>query len=203
LGVGFPLGVMMLYDMLNNRISSDSKILERKLKIPFGGVLVKNHRGEHIAIRENENSVSSELFRTLRTNLRFMQPIDSTCPTILVTSSINGEGKSYVAQKIMENVMNPYINPQASEYFLVNCEFEMNPVDLLLRRINRETGRSIRDILLKKQTKLEDAKIAEILQKETNPNIVYIPQPCSAQEFEEAVAMVCEAQKDKKLVIFK
>lgn len=113
------------------------------------------------------------------------------------------EGKSYVAQKIMENVMNPYINPQASEYFLVNCEFEMNPVDLLLRRINRETGRSIRDILLKKQTKLEDAKIAEILQKEANPNIVYIPQPCSAQEFEEAVAMVCEAQKDKKLVIFK
>ena len=100
LGVGFPLGVMMLYDMLNNRISSDSKILERKLKIPFGGVLVKNHRGEHIAIRENENSVSSELFRTLRTNLRFMQPIDSTCPTILVTSSINGEGKSYVATNL-------------------------------------------------------------------------------------------------------
>lgn len=100
LGVGFPFGVMMLYDMVNNRISSDSKELERKLKVPFGGVLVKNHRGEHVAIRDNENSVSSELFRTLRTNLRFMQPVDSNCPVMLVTSSINGEGKSYVATNL-------------------------------------------------------------------------------------------------------
>jgi capsular exopolysaccharide synthesis family protein len=70
------------------------------LKIPFAGVLVKNHRGEHVAVRENENSVSSELFRTLRTNLRFMQPTDVECPVVLVTSSINGEGKSYVATNL-------------------------------------------------------------------------------------------------------
>lgn len=99
-GVGIPFGCMFLYDIMNNRISSDSKELERKLKVPFGGVLVKNHRGEHVAIRENENSVSSELFRTLRTNLRFMQPVDSNCPVMLVTSSINGEGKSYVATNL-------------------------------------------------------------------------------------------------------
>lgn len=113
------------------------------------------------------------------------------------------EGKSYVAQKIMENVMNPYINPQAGEYFLVNCEFEMNPSDLILRRINRETNRSIRDILLREPTKIEEEKIAEILKKEMNPNIVYIPQPCTPQEFEEAVACICESQRKKKLVIFK
>ena len=99
-GVGIPFGCMFLYDIMNNRISSDSKELERKLKVPFGGVLVKNHRGEHVAIRDNENSVSSELFRTLRTNLRFMQPVDSNCPVMLVTSSINGEGKSYVATNL-------------------------------------------------------------------------------------------------------
>ena len=100
LGVMLPLSVMIMYDIMNNRISSESKDLERKLKIPFAGVLVKNHRGEHVAVRENENSVSSELFRTLRTNLRFMLPTSVDCPVLLVTSSINGEGKSYVATNL-------------------------------------------------------------------------------------------------------
>lgn len=100
LGVGFPLGMMIVYDMMNNRISNDHKEVEKKLKIPFAGMLVKNHRGEHVAVREGENSVSAELFRTLRTNIRFMQPVNADCPVMLVTSSINGEGKSYVATNL-------------------------------------------------------------------------------------------------------
>ena len=103
-GLGIPFGIMLIHDLMNNRISSDTKEFERKLKIPFAGVLVKNHRGEHVAVRENENSVSSELFRTLRTNLRFMQPTDVECPVVLVTSSINGEGKSYVATNLAISV---------------------------------------------------------------------------------------------------
>lgn len=100
LGLIFPVGVMIVYDILNNRISHEAKDLEKRLKIPFAGVLVKNHHGEHIAVREGENSVSAELFRTLRTNLRFMQPSATSCPILLVTSSINGEGKSYVATNL-------------------------------------------------------------------------------------------------------
>ena len=100
LGVMLPLAVMIMYDIMNNRISDDARELERRLKIPLGGSLVKNHHGGHIAVREGENSVSAELFRTLRTNLRFMQPKDVKCPVILVTSSVNGEGKSYVATNL-------------------------------------------------------------------------------------------------------
>jgi capsular exopolysaccharide synthesis family protein len=63
-------------------------------------MLVRNHRGEHVAVREGENSVSAELFRSLRTNIRFMQPVTEKCPVMLVTSSVNGEGKSYVATNL-------------------------------------------------------------------------------------------------------
>lgn len=100
LGAGLPLGIMIVYDVMNNRISNDHKEVEKKLKIPFAGMLVKNHRGEHVAVREGENSVSAELFRTLRTNIRFMQPVNTDCPVMLVTSSVNGEGKSYVATNL-------------------------------------------------------------------------------------------------------
>jgi capsular exopolysaccharide synthesis family protein len=100
LGMGIPIGVMFMYDLMNDCISHDQKELENKLKIPLAGMLVKNHRGEHIAVREGENSVSAELFRTLRTNIRFMQPVTADCPVMLVTSSVNGEGKSYVASNL-------------------------------------------------------------------------------------------------------
>ncbi len=99
-GVCIPFGIMVIYDIMNNRISDDHKELEKKLKIPFAGMLVRNHRGEHVAVREGENSVSAELFRTLRTNIRFMQPVTEKCPVMLVTSSVNGEGKSYVATNL-------------------------------------------------------------------------------------------------------
>lgn len=96
----FPLAVMIVYDIMNNRISDEATELERQLKIPLAGSLVKNHHGGHIAVHEGENSASAELFRTLRTNLRFMQPKSVDSPVILVTSSINGEGKSYVATNL-------------------------------------------------------------------------------------------------------
>jgi capsular exopolysaccharide synthesis family protein len=87
----------------SKKISPSSLIpkdLEKRLKIPFAGILVKNHRNDFVAVREGENSVSAELFRTLRTNIRFMQPVSEKCPVILVTSSVNGEGKSYVATNL-------------------------------------------------------------------------------------------------------
>lgn len=97
LGVGFPIAVIYLYHFFNNKISDDSRELERKIKMPFGGFLVQNHHGEHVAVRDGVNSVSAELFRLLRSNIRFMLPPNTTNPVILVTSNINGEGKSYVA----------------------------------------------------------------------------------------------------------
>jgi capsular exopolysaccharide synthesis family protein len=100
LGLLFPVVVMVMYDIMNNRISDESVALERRLKIPVVGTLVNNHHGNHVAVREGENSASAELFRTLRTNIRFTQPKDVKCPVLLVTSSVNSEGKSYVATNL-------------------------------------------------------------------------------------------------------
>ena len=99
-GCAIPVGVMVLYSMFNLSISSDVKEFEELLKVPFGGWLIKNHHGGHVAVKDNENSASAELFRTLRTNIRFMYPKNVKNPIILVTSSINSEGKSYVATNL-------------------------------------------------------------------------------------------------------
>jgi capsular exopolysaccharide synthesis family protein len=82
--------------LFNNKID-DPKEFEKYIKAPLLGQLVENSRKAHIAIHEGESTVSAELFRQIRTNLRYVIPADVKSPVILVTSCINGDGKSYVA----------------------------------------------------------------------------------------------------------
>ncbi len=96
IGLMLPAGMLYLYYLLNDKID-DLKEFENKIKAPVLGQLVQNSRDAHIAIHEGESTVSAELFRQIRTNLRYVIPSDVKTPVVLVTSSINGEGKSYVA----------------------------------------------------------------------------------------------------------
>lgn len=114
-----------------------------------------------------------------------------------------GVGKSFVAQKILRNVMDPTINPQAIDYMLVNCEFEMNPMDLLIRRINQETKKPIQRILAEKPN-IEEKKIYErILKMEKRQNVIYIPKPITVEELEACIDYVMVSSKSRRLVIFK
>lgn len=99
----------------------------------------------------------------------------------------SGTGKSYAAQKILESILDTRLNPQADDYMLLRCEFEMNPMDLLLRRISRELDRPMADIIGRVQTASDEAKIRAIVEKEIKHNIVYIPAPCSVEELREAL----------------
>ena len=96
LGLLLPAGALYIYMLFNDTID-DTKEYERLLHAPVLGQLVENSRKAHIAIHEGESTVSAELFRLIRTNLRFMLPAEKKNPVILVTSCINGEGKSYVS----------------------------------------------------------------------------------------------------------
>ena len=96
LGLLFPAGLLYVYLLFNDTID-DTKEYEHAVHAPMLGQLVENSRHAHIAIHEGESTVSAELFRLIRTNLRFMLPAATKSPVILVTSCINGEGKSYVS----------------------------------------------------------------------------------------------------------
>ena len=96
LGLMIPAGILYLYVLFNDTID-DVKEFEKRVKAPLLGQLVQNSREAHIAIHEGESTMSAELFRLIRTNLRYVLPSDVKSPVILVTSCINGDGKSYVA----------------------------------------------------------------------------------------------------------
>ncbi len=96
LGLLLPALLLYLLVLLNDKID-DAKEFERKINAPMLGQLVQNSRNAHIAIHEGESTVSAELFRLIRANLRFVLPKQTQSPVILVTSCINGDGKSYVS----------------------------------------------------------------------------------------------------------
>ena len=96
MGLLIPALILYLKVLLNDRID-DLKEFEKRIKAPLLGQLVQNSRNAHIAIHEGESTVSAELFRLIRTNLRYVIPAEVKSPVILVTSCINGDGKSYVS----------------------------------------------------------------------------------------------------------
>lgn len=96
LGLVFPAVLLYLIVLFNDTID-DAKEFEQRINAPMLGQLVQNSRNTHIAIHEGESTVSAELFRLIRTNLRFILPAEAKNPVILVTSCINGDGKSYVS----------------------------------------------------------------------------------------------------------
>lgn len=99
LGVMMASALVYVLSFFDNKIH-DVKEYEQLIDAPCVGQIITNSRGKHIAIREGEVTASAELFRLLRTNLRFLLPSDAKSSVVLVTSCINGEGKSYVSSNM-------------------------------------------------------------------------------------------------------
>lgn len=85
--------------LLNNTISSRSE-LEKLISTPLVGVipLYKKEKlhNTRLVINKNPKSAISEALRSIRTNLEFFTN-DSTSRVISVTSTLSGEGKTFVA----------------------------------------------------------------------------------------------------------
>lgn len=112
-----------------------------------------------------------------------------------------GVGKSWLAQRIMANVMNAKLNPQANDYVWLRCEFEMNPEDLILRSLSRKMNEDIEDILLKEMNENELKIMQDCLKSENSARITYIPKPVTVEEFQDFLSNeYMPVNKDKKMV---
>jgi tyrosine-protein kinase Etk/Wzc len=95
LGLAFPFGVLVTKNMLNTRIESQ-ETLEHLTDVPVLGKIMHNYNQTSNIMHENPNSSLAESFRALRTNLEVMLR-NSSRKVLLVTSSLEGEGKSFTA----------------------------------------------------------------------------------------------------------
>jgi capsular exopolysaccharide synthesis family protein len=68
--------------------------------VPVIGEICENSSENDIVIGENVSSSIAELFRLLRNNINFAKGANTEKKVILLTSSISGEGKTFVASNL-------------------------------------------------------------------------------------------------------
>jgi capsular exopolysaccharide synthesis family protein len=95
LGLTLAFGGIYIGDLLNDKITSRQDIAKRSTLPVLGDI---NHipRRKKLPVPVLSRNITSEQFRGIRTNLSFKLK-DNNDKIVLVTSSMNGEGKSFVS----------------------------------------------------------------------------------------------------------
>jgi capsular exopolysaccharide synthesis family protein len=88
-------GGLYLKDLLTRTVQGRTDI-EKQTSIPILGEVIYDRSKSPIVIAEGKRSFIAEEFRQLRTSLAYMG-IDETHKKIMITSSMTGEGKSFIA----------------------------------------------------------------------------------------------------------
>ncbi|MDR0427727.1 MAG: polysaccharide biosynthesis tyrosine autokinase, partial [Dysgonamonadaceae bacterium] len=98
LGIGFvvPFIIMGIRELINYKLSDEGEV-RRFSQVPVIVSLPYVRTREPLVVSPHATSSIAERFRLLRTNLQFVLGIDSGKKSILVTSTISGEGKTFVA----------------------------------------------------------------------------------------------------------
>lgn len=95
IGLVIPTAIIYLKSLLNTRVRRKEDI-SRYTQVPIAGEISHNTKKETLVVSPESRSAIAEQFRALRTNLSFYLPRPDQ-KTILLTSSMSGEGKSFVA----------------------------------------------------------------------------------------------------------
>ena len=97
-GIGIPVGIIYLIGLTKFKIEGRADVEKLTLLPIVGDIPLADEKAGSIAVFENQNNLMSETFRNVRTNLQFM--LENGKNVILVTSTISGEGKSFISANL-------------------------------------------------------------------------------------------------------
>jgi tyrosine-protein kinase Etk/Wzc len=97
-GCLLALVYLYIYDIVNNKITS-KKELTSLTEIPILGQIPFHKNQGHIVMKEGAQGVITEMFRMVRTNIKFILKKKED-KVIIITSSVAGEGKSFFSTNL-------------------------------------------------------------------------------------------------------
>jgi capsular exopolysaccharide synthesis family protein len=128
LGLILPSLVIMLKDLLNNKLTSVEEV-ENLSSFPIMGTIFHNFHRSKLIVNDHPNSSVTESFRAVRTNFQFFSE-GGKRQIILFTSSSSGEGKTFCSINL------------ASVFALNNYRTVLLEFDLRRPKIHQEFGSS-------------------------------------------------------------
>ena len=95
-GLLVPTAVIGGQNALNSRVSRRQDV-ETSTRVPILGEVMKKHHRDPLVVAPNNRSVIAEQIRSIRTTIKFEQDETIASQVFLCTSSISGEGKSFIS----------------------------------------------------------------------------------------------------------
>ena len=104
IGLIIPIVLAFLKEVMNKKIISKKK-LQSMTNIPVIAELEQadNPTSEPFIIEGSQRSMFGEQIRSLRTNINFYSPAGKSTNYILITSSVSGEGKSFLSMNLAKS----------------------------------------------------------------------------------------------------
>ena len=102
LGIMIPVLVIVVQFMLNNKIETREDV-QGITSLPIAGEIILDNSKADVVIAEETVSPIAEQFRTLRTNISYMG-YGPDHKVLMVTSSMSGEGKSFVSLNLASSL---------------------------------------------------------------------------------------------------
>ena len=95
IGLLIPSLYVYLKHLLTTTVQSESDV-RNHTSVPMLGAVAFKKGDEQVVVKPHSRSAMAEMFRLLRTNLQFLAAGEAN-QVILITSSISGEGKSFIS----------------------------------------------------------------------------------------------------------
>src|SRR5690606_36340702 len=102
LGLLIPFGFIYGKELFDTKIRSKEDLTSEIPLVRILAQLPHVERQKEMMIKDNDRSILAESFRILRTNVDYLRPVNGANEgeVVFVTSSIPGEGKSFVSQNL-------------------------------------------------------------------------------------------------------
>lgn len=125
LGFLFPLSILLIIYFMDDKLYSKEDI-QKRTTVPFIGSIVHSNISNNKIVLDKPKSGITESFRSIKANLDFFINENNKGVVLGITSSISGEGKTYVSLNL------------ASVYAIAGKKVVLVSMDLRKPRIDKE-----------------------------------------------------------------
>ena len=162
IGLLIPIGVLYFYYLFDSKINSKEDL---ELLIPEIPVIaeIPYIESEYKTIEFLDRSILSESFRILRNNINYINPVKSGGSVLFVTSTIKGEGKTFVSLNLAIT-----LSSLGKKVILIGADLR-NPQLHKNLNIERPNLKGVTNYLYDSNVKIEDL----IVGPSTNANLSF------------------------------